>query len=264
MASPTIQFVAVPELFRKIDTTTGDALVVQNVSEQDCIKIVDQRKKEKRHFRIKRYYSQSRILIITIPTRIHERLHLCLYGRIYSAVEAMGLGFDWGPDGSTTLRPTRGPNRDGGEGDTTAGPASRASSDWPTLVIEAGYTQSMDNLRNDMRWWFSASGHEVKIVLLIKTEANSGHIIIENWHEVPAAQRQGATTTRAAPTLLEPSRSQLITINRGSNSAPPTVLSGPLRLDFELLFLRAAGQGEGDIVVSIANLQRMAQFIWAA
>lgn len=41
---------------------------------------------------------------------------------------------------------------------------------WPTLVIETGYSQSIIALRQQMRWWFTASQHRVKIVLLIKLD----------------------------------------------------------------------------------------------
>ncbi|KAK0703538.1 hypothetical protein B0T26DRAFT_731810 [Lasiosphaeria miniovina] len=39
---------------------------------------------------------------------------------------------------------------------------------WPTLVIEAGFSQSLGELHIAMRRWFSMSNHEVKIVLLAK------------------------------------------------------------------------------------------------
>ncbi|KAK4148562.1 hypothetical protein C8A00DRAFT_19625 [Chaetomidium leptoderma] len=38
-------------------------------------------------------------------------------------------------------------------------------------------------LRNDMRWWFSASDHQVQIVLLAKFEHTSRAIILEKWEE---------------------------------------------------------------------------------
>merc|ERR1712000_275536 len=96
--------------------------------------------------------------------------------------------------------------------------------------------------------------------LLAKLDSEHGRIIIEKWHEVSSGPRQGATTTRAASratSRLEPHRSQLITIDRESNTTH-RVSRGPLRLEFALLFLRAPGQGEGDIVLSDTQLQRVA------
>ena len=173
----------------------------------------------------------------------------------------MGLDDVWYSMGTTTYRTQGHPNRDGGEGDSSGGPIERQGPLWPTLVIEAGYSQTLVGLRRDMRWWFSASNHQVKIVLLAKLDSNHGQIIIEKWQEVPSGPRQGATTTRAAArlaTTLEPRRSQLITISRGSNTAH-SVSRGPLRLEFALLFLRAPGQGEGDIVLPVDVLQLLAE-----
>lgn len=102
-----------------------------------------------------------------------------------------------------------------------------------------------------MKWWFSASDHQVNIVLLVKLDLSSEDIIIETWQAA-----QGDTAR------LEPSRSQVITISRGPNAdTDDSVSGGPLRLDFALLFLRAPRQGEGDIVLPAGVLQRLADTV---
>lgn len=158
-----------------------------------------------------------------------------------------------------------------GEGDSSGGPLPQrgGTGDWPTLVIEAGYSQTLDDMRRVMRWWFGASNHQVKIVLLAKFDRGARSIILEKWVEGPARTRPGATTTRAAA-APEPTRRQLITIAQvagvsGANRLNPlsySVTGGPLRLEFDLLFLRQAGQGEGDIIFSIQELQRYAVGVW--
>ncbi|KAK7428360.1 hypothetical protein QQZ08_005117 [Neonectria magnoliae] len=64
-----------------------------------------------------------------------------------------------------------------------------------------------------MRWWFRASDHQVKIILLAKFERSTRSIIIEKYIEVPQI-RPGATRTRAAARAmqLEPTCTQVITI----------------------------------------------------
>ena len=170
----------------------------------------------------------------------------------------MGLEHNWKQVGSATFRPLGHPGGDGGEGDSTGCPKPQRSrgKDWPTLVIEAGHSESLDDLRRDMRWWFSASDHQVKIVLLAKLEARRGEIILEKWQEVPGP----GPITRAAAQLL-PRCNQLINITRAhgiTNTDPnrfnPTsyiITSGALRLEFQHLFLRQPGQGEGDVFISI-------------
>ncbi|KAH8662427.1 hypothetical protein BX600DRAFT_437821 [Xylariales sp. PMI_506] len=99
-------------------------------------------------------------------------------------------------------RPQGHPNGDGAEGDSTGGPQPerRMKGAWPTLVIEAGDFEPLSELNNDMRWWFSASDHQVKIVLLAKFEHTHREIILEKWEEEPQT-RQGATMTRQATAI---------------------------------------------------------------
>ncbi|KAJ4169490.1 hypothetical protein NW754_016519 [Fusarium falciforme] len=113
------------------------------------------------------------------------------------------------------------------------------------------WSNKSPSLRSDMKWWFSASDHQVNIVLLVKFDPSSEDIIIERWQAA-----QGDTAS------LEPSRSQVITISRGLNTETvDNVSGGPLRLDFELLFLRAPRQGEDDIVLPAGVLQHLADTV---
>ncbi|KAJ4187877.1 hypothetical protein NW767_012151 [Fusarium falciforme] len=135
----TIQFTTVSKLFEEIYAGgTRDALVVQNVSQQDYTDIDNERERRRRKFRLKRYYSERQILIVTIPTLKHELLRLPLFGHIYAAVDKAGVGFEWFPMGATTWRGH--PNGDVGEGDSSGGQISRLGPCWPTLVFEAGHS----------------------------------------------------------------------------------------------------------------------------
>ena len=169
--------------------------------------------------------------------------------------------------GATTLR-AQGqghPTGDEGEGDSTGGPRPERSSEgcWPTLVIEAGVSQSLGALRNDMRWWFSASDHQVQIILLAKFERPQSAIILEKWEEEPSTTRPGAMTTRNAA-ALQPVLRQTITITPDTTTNPISfnVTSGALVLGFERLFLRPPGPGEGDFVLSVQELEDYAQIVW--
>ncbi|PTB76207.1 hypothetical protein M440DRAFT_1333493, partial [Trichoderma longibrachiatum ATCC 18648] len=56
---------------------------------------------------------------------------------------------------------------------------------------------SLHALQDDMRWWLTASDHQVKMVLLSKFDHRLQQIIIERWEE-DTQTRPGATTTRRA------------------------------------------------------------------
>ncbi|POR31774.1 Uncharacterized protein TPAR_08020 [Tolypocladium paradoxum] len=191
---------------------------VARVSADDITDI----EKAREGIRLKRFFASRGLLIITIPTKVHERLHIGLYENIRDEIVQMGLRNHWESTGTTTYREQGYPNGDGGEGDSTGGPRQRSGpQDWPTLVIESGYSQTLEGLRNTIRWWFNASNHQVKIVILAKIEIARGQIIVEKYDEVPAQPRQGATTTRTTATSLEPRLSQVINIARATGNADP-------------------------------------------
>ncbi|KAI1129237.1 hypothetical protein F5Y10DRAFT_264398 [Nemania abortiva] len=182
---PSIRFRSIDNLLQAIDSASGDYLVVTDVSADDFAKISLSREKppslsqKRRIFRLCRYYTNTNILIITIPTSLHEALHLHLY-REYP---------------------------------------ERATKDaWPTLVIEAGDSESLSELRRDMRWWFSASDHQVKIVLIAKFERTRRRILIEKWEEDP--RFRPATQQSVTSTALEPILRQNINIIQNAANSP--------------------------------------------
>ncbi len=168
--------------------------------------------------------------------------------------------------GSATFRPGRGhPGGDGGEGDSTDGLRSgRTNLDsWPTLVVEAGDSESSLDLRNDLRWWFDISNYEVKIVL-VKFDHNRHEIVLERWEEEGSNPRIGIATTRFR-TSLQPVLQQTITITCDITTNPTSynVVSGALVLKFSLLFLRDLGPGQRDVVIGIPELQDYADRVWS-
>lgn len=234
--------------------------------------------KRRRPVRFRRFEVRSGILIVTIPTDLHEALHQWIWLKICSKINRMGREEDWIPMGSKTLQAHGHLNGDKGEGDSTGGPEPQRQhlGAWPTLVIEAGYSQSLEDLQKDMRWWFSASDHQVKIVLLSKFDIQQMAVIVEKWIEIQAPARQGATTTRAAAaTQFRPDCDQTITItqNPGTNRDNPasyTVTRDALRLEFNLLFPREPSfpqepqprPTDEDVILDIPDLQRWAVRLW--
>lgn len=203
------------------------------------------------------------MLIITIPTSCHERLHSGVYTEIFSQIVSQGLKGQWITMAATQFD-SGGRRKSSKEPDSAGGPrAQRADGKaWPTLVIEGGYSESHVELRNDIHWWFRESHHQVKIVILAKLFKNTSRIVLEKWQEVSSQRMTRATST----TSLIPSLDQEITINQSGpdplDPASYSVTRGALRLSFELLFLRAPGAEEHDFIVSIEDLQRVACDAW--
>ncbi|KAK3359144.1 hypothetical protein B0T25DRAFT_532079 [Lasiosphaeria hispida] len=90
-------------------------------------------------------------------------------------------------------------------------PTSQSIDNWPTLMIEAGDSVSLRALRMDMEWWFRASNHQVKIVLLAKLDRHGRKITLEKWVEIQPAASRLRPRTRST-TTLGPGRAQGIVI----------------------------------------------------
>ena len=190
----------------------------------------------------------------------------------------MGLRWEFVGVGSSTFqeRDANGNVISEGEGDSSRKPLSMRTDkhQYPTLVIEAGWSQTLEKLRQKAEWWFAKSGRDVKIVLLVKSSPRSNHIRIEKWKLAPAASRGGATTTRAAAAMT-PQCIHVVEIARanGIHNAHPNqfdpasyvVTGGPLQLEFVDIFLRQPiSPGEGDLVLDDTSLQRYAANFWKA
>jgi hypothetical protein len=78
---------------------------------------VREREFHRRRVRFRRYYANSSILVITIPTDIHEQLYLARHSQYIVKVALVGLHRNWKTIGSATRRVGGHPGGDGGEGD---------------------------------------------------------------------------------------------------------------------------------------------------
>ncbi|KAK3371944.1 hypothetical protein B0H63DRAFT_550289 [Podospora didyma] len=252
---PILRFTDVQDLFDVIDYTTRDFLIVTNVSPSHFTEIEREREEQRRKFRFRRYDSNARILIITLPTEVHEALHLGIYMRYHTQLVPNGREESWISKGTTAFRQQGHPGGDGREGDSTGVPKpEREGKDkWPTL------------------WWFRTSNHDVKIVILAKFDRQQHHILLEKSEEEISLPQGAITRGRAAAILQQggvfaPVKRQSITITRDETTNPVSynVTRGALVLGFRLRFLRDPGPQEGDFVLGIQDLQRFAKGVWAA
>ena len=217
-------------------------------------------------------------MIITIPTAEHEGLHRGLDDSLRDDAVSIGLGLEFVCVGSTTFKDkdANGNIISEGEGDSCRKPKSMRTNklQYPTLVIEAGWSQTLQKLREKASWWFDKSKGDVKIVLLVKSSPGSNHIRIEKWKLAPAASRQGATTTRAAAAMTPQCAHVVeIALAAGINNGHPNqfdpafyvVTGGSLQLEFIDIFLRQPiPPGERDLILGNTTLQEYAADFWGA
>jgi hypothetical protein len=142
-------------------------------------------------------------------------------------VRAAGMGLDdeFSRVGATTFKTPRWSK----EVDSSWKPMSirPRTTDWPIIVLESGWSESLTRLRQNARNWLEYSGGEVKIVLLFSIRRTPRRIIIEKWENrpVPANRPAIRSTTRAAATpsnlpAQTPTQIQAIMIDSTSNPQP--------------------------------------------
>jgi hypothetical protein len=238
-------------------------LIFRGVTTNDLLQIECARENGKidRGVRLTHYVDWD-ILILKVPTAKHEIAHGHFGQKLTLRAGAMGLEDDFIYLGATKFQVRRASK----EGDTSYKPRSMRprEADWPTIVIEAGWSESIRKLRLDAGFWLEDSGGDVKIVLLISICRRRGarRMVIEKWENRPVPANRPATRsiTRAAGNTQKATKIQAITINSNSN----TVNGAPLTLEFRKIFLRQAVPPlEHDFIFTRQNLSAFATTFWA-
>jgi hypothetical protein len=163
------------------------------------------------------HYVDWDILIVKVPTAKHEIAHRTFSDQLFFEAGLMGLRWELISIGVTTFKTPRVSK----EGDSALKSRSMRprEKDWPTIVLESGWSESLTRLRQDAHIWFENSGGDVKIVLLFSIGRTARTMIIEKWENrpvpanppVPANRPATRSTTRTIPTQI-----QAITIDSDS------------------------------------------------
>jgi len=139
----------------------------------------------------------------------------------------------------------------GKEGDESLAPRTRVGSEqWPSLVVEIGYSESEKKLRRDARWWLTNSGGQTRFVITVKVRKNPLRLTMNCLKMAPPRYNLRNTP----PTV--PTHDQSFDIDAAGN-----VLSEPgstgLRIPYGCIFDQVAGDPP-DIVFSFEELREFA------
>ncbi|KAL7963151.1 hypothetical protein V8C34DRAFT_83024 [Trichoderma compactum] len=266
---PTIRFTSIDDLKRAKYATLADALCVTDVPPAVVKTLLDEF--DEHRIRISTYTEDSRCLVTTIPYGPHERLYVLLNKELNKQIDNMGLEDTWldrGIEYYPNARPSTGGSggRGGKEPDACGSPEdTRPDGSYPTIVIEAGYSETLLDMQRKARDWFRDSNHDIKIVLLAKFDPAQQTIIIQRWEERQQRGGRLGVTTRWASAWIPGCRQQITITRNRANPSVYQVTSVDLTLSFRLLFLRDPRQGEGDIVIPISWMQeKYAPTVWRA
>jgi len=238
-------------------------LVFCGVTQSDLARID---KGRPRYTRVTYYEDLDLLIIKLMPSVIHEGAHANFGKKIIAKIIRMGMSEDdlW----SVGAGRLKGPSSSK-EGDTSYKPLSRRhEDDLPTIVIEAGLSESLAKLRCDAKWWLAnpgRNGGKVMIVVIILIKEKDKSIQIEKWENALAPERP---ITRANPdplnTIPMPLPIQRITVTANATGAitPNEVTGAPLVLDFDKIFLRQSIAPQTDFTFTANDLANFATYLW--
>jgi len=250
---------ALQELKTALDDgkTTNQFLIVKGVDEKIMNLIEEYGYKEVRY----EWHEVLQLLIVKVPTGAHEAASQEFGALVIAAVTLMGLNqLERRVLGATKFHAPSGAPRKEPDWSMKTKIVRPNPQDFPTIVLEVGFSETLAKLRCDARLWFSISSNTIQIVILIAIKVAAREIIFEKWTvgAVPANRR----TTRHTPAQL-PQAEQAITISETApNTYAITAGMAPLTLEFDKLFLRQPVGQEHDIDFTQAELFNIAQAVF--
>ncbi|RPA96288.1 hypothetical protein L873DRAFT_1744025 [Choiromyces venosus 120613-1] len=204
------------------------------------------------------YLNDPKALIIKImPSVPHELVTGTFVSAFLEMVAAMGLRRALASVGHATYQGLA--SRKEADGSFKPRLARPLATDWPTVVLECGVSESARRLKVDARWWLDNSLGEVKIVLVFYVLRPARTIRIEHW-EMDTMPNPQVTRAHPHPVVTRPIIRDTIHIDGNA------VTGGPLRLNFQKIFLRApvAAQGEGHFTFTAQDLRDYYHDVWTA
>lgn len=123
---------------------------------------------------------------------------------------------------------------------------------WPNLMVEVGFSESLQMLRFDAQWWLLASGGLTRMVILIRILSNPNSMHIEAWELQPNQRR----STRSSPSHI-PAKSYSIDIDAAGNTSHNL----PLNIPYGVLF-DTPRANQADTQFTANELSMMAQRVF--
>ena len=200
------------------------------------------------------YFSPIETLVVKIPSGEHEKVNWNFGALLRDIVSEMGLQrHEFLGTGSQTYRarhnqPSQSFSEKEADSTYRNKELRKKNDDWPHLVIEAGYSESLQRLKTDARWWIENSNGQVRIVLVFKVDPKKRTIRILKYISILEAQVPSRYPLRNRPTAV-PSLTGDILVDH--SVTPARIVGAPLTLEFDRIFGRNANPPqEGNIVLT--------------
>jgi hypothetical protein len=189
----------------------------------------------------------SHTVVLKMPTLMHEVAHRA-FSDIFSAWHRGQEGRLLPVGGATVEGTTKEKCPDSSW--TTSVYIPGRDVKWPTILVEAGWSESMAKLKQDVLFWLLESEQQVKVALTIHI-TRRGSITIQQWKLYQTARGSS----------VKPIQTMHITKNRGPYSNKPRIW-GSMHTQFEDCFLRARRGNESNFALSNDDITEIAEDVW--
>ncbi|EYE95389.1 uncharacterized protein EURHEDRAFT_412207 [Aspergillus ruber CBS 135680] len=199
------------------------------------------------------YDEKHHKLMIKLVSHIHEIARSLISREIDIAADRMSIVHGLVPDGSKRVVSGQYTKEPASSWHPATLPPSRDAK-WPSLVIECADLESITRLRIEAEWWLTQSEGDVRVVVVLIIWPFRSGISLEKWVPDPDGNSGSNDSTTGKAKCVQRIELQC----RSKNTASIEVNGGPLRLEFEMVFLRAPNSSrQRDIIVSEEALERI-------
>ncbi|KKZ63353.1 hypothetical protein EMCG_02354 [[Emmonsia] crescens] len=187
----------------------------------------------------------NQVLVLRMPSRPHELAISAFGGFVTEKLARMGLNFFHLSNLMSTTVKTSQREKDP---DTSWQPTKlpqKISSQWPTFVLEVGFSESQAQLERDVRWWLEESNGDVGIAITIGIERKTDKLLVGRW-EMEASSRP---TKRNSYRGSVPQLTETVCI-RPTSASNVWEADGTITLPSEKIFLRSPKPQESDLILT--------------
>ena len=192
------------------------------------------------------------LIIKLMPGVVHEAAAATFSLMFHDRLVGLGVG--------NTLRNVRStryeaPGGRSKEADEAYRPSTRVlGTDWPSIVIEVGVSESLSQLRTDAHFWLTQSGGQTRIVILLAVKKATRVMKMERWEHTPRTRPARRLSPRYNPTKM-----QALTLRANGQ-----ISGGPLLIPASKVYdTLPPGLGPNDFTFTGQDLAQFIQEYWA-
>ncbi|OCK96637.1 uncharacterized protein K441DRAFT_36381 [Cenococcum geophilum 1.58] len=198
-------------------------------------------------------------LIVKMVGPVHELMHISLIQLIQRDMGRMGLEPIRDYVGLGSTRHQHRSNNSFKEADSALAPIT--SPEWPSLVIEAGWAETLARLHIDAQWWLSAQvppNSTTALVVLVSFTKSQRTFRLERYELVTVGR---SVVTRSAPLGVRNLATCTAVTTIDIRSTPPIITGAPFVLPFAGIMRRPPIAPERNVSMSAVELEAWATTI---